>query len=355
MRLTRLLSNLLQLNQTRIVGFGFDSDGAVVDVAPRTRKPRCSGCLRAHERIYDRRSRRWRHLDLAGMKLFLRYDIGRVDCPVCGVVVELVPWAAPGSAFTYGFETAVAYLLQNLSTTAVTKLMRVGWMTVGDVARRVVERVRAGQDDLDGLRRIGIDELSYRRHREYVTVVVDHDRRRVVWAARGKNAATLAAFFEQLGPERAAAIELVTIDMSGAYIKAVTEQVPKARLVFDRFHVERLAHEALDEVRREQMRELEDDAVRRATKNTRYALRKSPWNLTGLEREKLACLERRNKTLYRAYLLKESLAAILGRRQVGVARRKLAEWIAWAARSRLGPFKKLARTINPTVAYKLPT
>ena len=346
MRATSLLSNLLQLNKTRIVAVGFDRNGVVVDVAPRSRTPRCSGCLRSRARIHDRRSRRWRHLDLAGMKLFVRYDIARIDCAVCGVVVELVPWAAPGSWFTYDFETTTGHLLQNLSTTAVAKLMRTSWRTVGEVARRVVERMCEGKDELDGLRRIGIDELSYRRHHEYVTVVVDHDRRRVVWAAPGKNAATVAKFLEQLGTERSAAIELVTIDMSAAYIKAVTEHAPKARLVFDRFHVQRLAHEALDEVRREQMRSLEDDAIRRSTKRTRYALQKNPWNMTRLETETIANLQQRNKPLYRAYLLKESLAEILDRRQVGVAGRKLDEWIAWAARSRLGPFVKLARTMK---------
>lgn len=346
MRATTLLSKTLQLKKTRILGVTFDDEGLVLDVAPSTQIPRCSECFCKVRKVYDRREgRRWRHLDLGPMKLHLRYDLRRVDCPRCGVVVELVPWAEKGSWFTYEFEDTVAYLLQSLNTTAAAETMRISWPTVGAITRRVVERVQDG-DDLDGLTVIGIDELSYRRHHEYVTIVVDHLRHRVVWAHSGKNAATVKQFFDDLGPERAASIEVVTIDMSGAYIKAVTEAAPNARIVFDRFHVQRLAHDALDKVRREQVRMLQDPEAQRALKGTRFALHKNPWNLTLLEGQKVAEVERVNKPLYRAYLLKETLAAILDRSQINVARKKLGEWVQWATRSRLKPFTKLARTIK---------
>lgn len=345
MRATTLLSKTLQLNKTRILAVDFDADGLVVDVAPSTRIPRCSECFCRVRRVYDRRERRWRHLDAGAMRVELRYELKRVDCPRCGVVVELVPWAEKGSWFTYEFEDTTAYLLQAQNNSAVATTMRISWPTVGTIARRVVGRVMDA-DALDGLTVIGIDELSYRRHHEYVTVVVDHLRHRVVWANRGKSAATVKQFFDDLGPERAAKIEVVTIDMSPAYIKAVSDGAPNARIVFDRFHVQRLAQDALDEVRRHQVRSIEDPVDRRAIKGTRFALLKSPWNLTDIEGHKLAEVQRTNKKLYRAYLLKETLAAVLDRRQVNVARTKLREWIQWASRSRLKPFAKLARTIK---------
>lgn len=346
MRATTLLSKVLQLKNTRVFALHFDEEGLVLDVAPTTRIPRCSGCFCKVRKVYDRSAgRRWRHLDCAAMKLHLRYDLRRVDCARCGVVVELVPWAERGSWFTYEFEDTVAYLLQDMNTSAVAKTMRISWPTVGTITRRVVERVRE-DDDLDGLTVIGIDELSYRRHHEYVTVVVDHIRHRVVWAHPGKNAATVEQFFDHLGPERTTAIEVVTIDMSGAYIKAVTEAAPNARIVFDRFHVQRLAQDALDEVRRDQVRSIEEPAARRSLKGTRFALLKNPWNLTDIEGQKLAEVQRTNKKLYRAYLLKETIAAVLDRRQVNVARTKLREWRDWASRSQLKPFAKLATTIK---------
>lgn len=346
MRATSVLRVLLAIQSVRVLGFEFEDDGMVVDVAPTHRIPRCCDCECKVRSIHDQRPRRWRHLDLGGIKVQLRYTMRRVRCPDCGVRVEAVPWAEPGSRFTFAAERYIAYLAQRTDRSTVTEWMRVAWRTVGDVVRRVVRRQHERDGDrLDGLRCIGIDELSYRRHHEYITVVVDHERGEVVWAAEGKNAETLARFFEELGPQRCAQLEAVTIDMSGAYIKAVTEATPQARLIFDRFHVQRLAHDALDEVRREEVRNVsaEDKAE---LKNTRWALQKNSWNLRDFERDKVSTVQRKNQRLYRAYLLKESLLAILNRRQINVASAKLDEWLAWASRSKLKPFVRLARTIR---------
>ncbi|MEM9460076.1 MAG: ISL3 family transposase, partial [Myxococcota bacterium] len=324
----------------------FEDVGLVVDVAPTYQIPRCADCGHKVRSVYDRRERRWRHLDLGGIKVELRYPIRRVRCSRCGVLVEAVPWAEPGSGFTLAFERHVAYLAQRSDQTAVTEQMRVTWRTVGRIIRRVVRRHHARMGDrLDGLRIIGIDELSYRRHHEYVTIVVDHERAEVVWASEGKSAETLRGFFDLLGPERCSKLEVVTIDMSAAYIKAVTDAAPHARLVFDRFHVQRLAHDALDEVRRDEVRRVNStDKV--ALKRTRWALQKNPWNLNNFEQDKVAMVQRTNQRLYRAYLLKETLLAVLDRRQINVASTKLDEWLAWAQRSKLKPFVKLARTIR---------
>ena len=342
---TLLLATVLGMKHTRVEAVAFDDEGIVADVAPTTSIPRCSGCGCRVREGYDGRSRFWRHLDLAGMRLRLRYKLRRVDCFRCGVVVELVPWAEPGSWFTRDFEEQVAYHAQTTDKTSVVNMMRVAWKTVGDIARRVVDRFRPG-DALDGLTLIGVDELSYRRHHEYITVVIDHVAQRVVWARPGKDAATLGEFFKELGHERCAKLEAVTIDMSGAYIKAVTEATPQAKLIFDRFHVQRLAHNAVDEVRRAEVRENKGTDEGKVLKRTRFILQKNPWNLTDLEAQKLVELQRVNKSIYRAYLMKESLAEILDGLELDVARVKLTEWIGLAQRSRLEPFKKLARTVK---------
>ena len=202
----------------------------MVEVEPMWRIPRCGDCGQAAPSIHDRRERYWRHLDLAGMTVRLRYSMRRIRCPVCcGVKTERVPWSAPCSNFTFAFEERVAYLAQQSSTTAVSTLMRVMWRTVGGIVSRVVPRhLDAEGDRLNGLRHIGIDELSYRRHHKYITTVVDHERGIVVWSSEGKNAETLRAFFDELGPDRCALIESVTIDMSKAFISAVEEKVPHA-------------------------------------------------------------------------------------------------------------------------------
>ncbi len=295
-RATTLLNKLLRFKSTRVVGVSFTEDGLLCDVEPPTSIPRCGSCGCKVAKVYDRRAPRlWRHLDLGGMKTELRYGLRRVDCRRCGVTSEWVPWASPGSWFTDAFEQTTAFLAQAAAKTVVSAMMRVAWSTVGAIIGRVVERL-GGDDPLDGLTHIGVDELSYRRHHEYVTVVVDHVRGRIVWAAPGKNADTLRAFFAALGKERCARIKTVTVDMSQAYIKAVREAVPDAQLVFDRFHVQRLAHDALDEVRRAEVRQLVDVEERRTLKHTRFALQKNPWNLNAVESDKLLVFQGRALT-----------------------------------------------------------
>jgi transposase len=328
-----------------VLDVSFDVEGLVVDVAPMWRLGRCSECGEPCPG-YDRDAgRRWRHLDLAGMLLYLRYDTRRVDCPHCGVRVERVPWAEHGSWFTRPFEDHVGYLAQRSDKTTVSGLMRIAWATVGSVIQRVVARHQRG-DALDGLTHIGVDELSYRRHHEYITVVVDHSRGKVVWAKPGKNADTLKAFFAELGTERCGKLEAVTIDMSGAYISAVTECSPQAQIIFDRFHVQRLVQDAVDEVRRDEVRAAPSDAERKDLKGTRWSLLKSFWNLSLFDSTRLAMLQRQNQRLYRAYLLKEALVAVLDCRWEWLARTKLDEWVRWARRSRLAPFVRVAATIR---------
>ena len=348
MRATSVLRVILAIQNLLVRGFCFVELGLVVDVAPRTTIPRCGDCGAKARRVYDRRERYWRHLDVAGMTVRLRYSIRRVRCPRClGVKTEHVAWAAPSSNFTYAFEERTGYLAQQSSKSAVAKLMRVAWRTVGDIISRVVVRhFEAVEDQLEGLRHIGIDELSYRRHHQYITVVVDHERGEVVWSRPGKNADTLREFFDEIGAERCSEIESVTIDMSQAYIKAVQERVPQARLVFDRFHVQRLVQDALDETRRDEVRAAETKEEKKSMKGTRWALQKSPWNLRGSDIRTLEQLELDNWMLYRAYLLKESFAEILNRRQVNVAHWKLQRWIADAKNSTLQHFERVARTIE---------
>jgi transposase len=347
MRATSLLRAVLGLEHTRVKGLELTETELVIDVAPTTRVPRCSGCGCRARHVYDHRVRTWRHLDFGGVQVRLRCPLRRVECRSCGVKAELVPWAEHAVGFTREFEDVVAFLAQRMDKTSICELMGVGWDTVGRIIERVVAR-RSSGDPLDGLTHIGIDELSYRRHHEYVTVVTDLVRGHVVWVGPGKSADVARAFFEKLGAERSARLELVAIDMSPAYIEAVREKAPHAQLVFDRFHVQRLAHDALDKVRREQVREMREHDPSAATtlKRTRFALQKNPWNLTQPEHERLAVLQKRNRPLYRAYLLKETLADIFDHRQVNVARARLLDWCRWAMRSRLAPFRKLAATVQ---------
>jgi transposase len=279
------------------------------------------------------------------VRVFLEYALRRVDCRRCGVRVERVPWAAQGSWFCHEFEELVAYMARAMDISAVSRLMGVSWAAVDGIVQRVIS-ARLDASRLDNLRRIGIDEFSYRKRHHYLTVVVDHDRRRVVWVGKGRGTKTLGAFFELLGPERNAKLELVTMDMAGGYLSAVRQHVPRAEIVFDRFHVQRLASAAVDRVRRGLWQRLKGTDAGRRIKGSRFPLLKRPWNLSRRERQKLNEIQSNNRPLYRAYLLKEALAHALEYKQPARAKKALDEWLFWASRSRLTAFVRAARTIR---------
>lgn len=345
MRITTLFRRLLSVTELFVEEVTVEERGVVISVRPRWRKPRCGSCRRRAPG-YDRRELRyWRHLALGRFPLWLAYAPCRVRCPSCGVRTEAVPWAAHRSRFTWDFEEMAAYLAQLTDKTRVTEILGISWVTVGEIIDRVVSR-RLDPGRLDGLEFIGVDEFSYRKHHRYLTIVVDHRRRRVIWARPGSSAEVLRSFFQELGPERCREIKAVTIDMSAAYLGAIEDSVPEAEVVFDRFHVQKLASDAVDKVRRAMVREIDDPEEARALKRSRFALLKNPWDLTRAQKRKLSEVQQHNKRLYRAYLLKETLASALDYLQPKRAREALQDWLAWASRSKLRPFITAARTIR---------
>jgi transposase len=349
-RLTTVLKKLLAVTLVFVRGAEFVDGGLVVDVRPTWRRPRCACCRRPSAGYDTLAPRLWRHLGLGGVRVWLRYAPRRTNCRRCGVVrAEQVPWAHPGSGFTTAFEEFCAYLAQITDQTAVTRLLGIDWRTVGVIVGRVVER-KLDPARLQNLRSIGIDEFSYRKRHRYLTVVVDHDRQRVVWTGEGKGATALAKFFAEIGPEACRRLETVTMDMSAGYQLAVRSHAPQAVIVFDRFHVQKLANDALDQVRRQVVRELGGTELAAAVKGTRWSLLKNAEDASAKDTRRLSEVERDYKPLYRAYLLKEVLRHALSRKQVWRARQELETWIGWAQRSRLKPFKRLARTLRKHLA-----
>ena len=240
-----------------------------------------------------------------------------------------------------------AWLAVNASKAAVAELMRIAWRTVGGICERVAAEAQRQTDLLDGLTRIGIDEISHRKGQRYLTVVVDHNTGRLVWAAAGRDRKTVEAFFDQLGQTRCKQIELVSCDMAGWIAGPVADRVPDAVRCVDPFHVVTLATDALDEIRREvwnDARKTGELAAAKDLKGARFASW-NPENLTDRQAAKLSSIQKTNARLYRAYLLKEQLRQIY-RLPAEQATRLLDEWIAWARRCRLAPFVKLARTIS---------
>lgn len=347
MRVTRLFRTILGFARAVIARVTIEVEGPIeVAARPSARRPRCGGCGKKAKRLHGTRgkAREWRHLGMWGRRVIIRAMVHRVLCRGCGVRTMEVPWARPGSVFTRAFENEVAWMVQRTDQTSVSRYFGISWRAVGRIAGRVVAEALDGSR-LDGLVFIGVDEINYGRPQKFLTCVVDHISGRTVWAAPGKSADTLGLFFAELGPERSQAIEIVTMDMSAAYTKAVRDHAPQAEIVYDRFHVVQLLNAAVDEVRREAMR-IADDEQKRSLKSTRWPLLKNPWNLTRRERQKLSDLQRNNRRIYRAYLLKESFQQIYDAPSAARADDLFAEWYAWARRSALAPFRKFAATIQ---------
>ena len=304
MRNATLWRRLLGVEKTVVEAIDFDDENGLLVASVRptgSMRNRCGTCLRRCPR-YDcgEGRRRWRALDAGTIGVYLEADAPRVTCRAHGVTVAAVPWARHQAGHTHLFDAQIAWLATQTSKTAITELMRIAWRTVGAIIARVWADTAKLHDQFADLRRIGIDEISYKRGHKYLTVVVDHDSGRLVWASAGRDKATLGRFFDELGDERSAQITHVSADGADWIAVVVAQRCPNAVRCADPFHVVKWATDALDEVRRAAWNEARKAArinetkrgrghppkgaaprpdSERATKmkNSRYAL----WNYAG--------------------------------------------------------------------------
>jgi transposase len=349
---------LLGVEKTVIESVEYDEDEQVLLAAVRPTRRAASRCGRCRRRSpwYDRGEgrRRWRALDLGTIQVWLEADAPRVNCREHGPTVRAVPWARHAAGHTYVFDEQVAWLATQCSKTAVTELMRIAWRSVGAIITRVWADVEKLHDRFAGLSRIGIDEISYKRGHRYLTVVVDHDTGRLVWAAPGRDKATLGSFFDALGEKRCAGITHVSADGADWISDVVADRCPVAVRCADPFHIVKWAADALDEVRRQAWNEARGAVHQRragrasghakALKHARFALWKNPENLTTRQQAKLAWVATVDPRLHRAYLLKEGLRLVF-RLPYDEAKDALEVWVNWARRCRIPAFVDLQRRI----------
>lgn len=369
MRESRIFRQVLGVENTVIERVVFDdvADSVIVSVRPQARaRDRCGLCQRRCTR-YDAGDgrRRWRACDWGQVRVFVEAAAPRVWCREHAVVVAAVPWARHGAGHTRSFDDTVAWMATQMSASATRELMRIAWRTVGAIVARVWADTGATRDRMSGLRRIGIDEIAYKKGHKYVTVVVDHDTGVLVWAAEGRDKAVLHKFFDELGPQRTSNLTHVSADGASWIAAVLVTRCPDAIRCADPFHVVAWGNQAVDTVRREAWNRLRGRA-KAATppsvqdkfksrskprktpaagvKKTRWALLKNPENLTDNQKAALAWIKVNDGRLHRAYRLKEGLRLVftLPYEQAAPA---LDKWISWARRCRIPAFVALQKTI----------
>jgi transposase len=301
----------------------------------------CPECGKADCPVHDTVKKTWRHLDFFQHQAFLHARVARIDCSNCGGRLVNVPWARPGSGFTLLFEAFAMTLVTSMLVAAAARLVRVHDTRLWRIVQHYVEKAVARMDLAD-LRRVAIDETAARRGHNYITLFVDIDARKVVCITEGNDADTVARFADHVDAHNsdASRIKEVCIDMSGAYIKGVTENLTEAEITFDKFHAVKLVNDAVDQVRRAESRE------RPELKHSRYLWLRNERRLSIEQITRLAELTRLHLKTARAYRLRLAFQEIYAAPSHDWGELILNRWYSWAIRSRLEPMKKVARTIK---------
>lgn len=313
----------------------------------KNRRGRCSGCQKPAAGYDTLAPRRFEFVPLWGLLVFFVYALRRVQCPRCGVRVEVVPWAVGKHQLTTTYAWFLARWAKRLSWTAVAASFHTSWTHVYRSVAMAVAWGRAHQD-LAGVTAIGFDEIQWHRGHHYLTVVyqIDAACRRLLWVGEGRTVKTALRFFRWFGRPRTQALRFVCSDMWKPYLKVIAKKAPAALHILDRFHITAHLSKALDHVRAAEARSLKARGVQPLLSQTRWVLLKRPEHLTDTQLPKLAQLLRYNLRTVRAYLLKEEFQLFWTYLRPAWAGRFLDRWCAQTRRSRIDPMKKVAAMLT---------
>jgi transposase len=307
---------------------------------------RCSSCGSAQVISRGEVERRLRSLPIGGRATFIDFAIPRVECRACGLVRQVdVSFAEPRRSYTKAFKRYVLDLSRRMTIYDVARHLDVGWDLIKEIQKRELLR-RYSKPKLKHLRCIAIDEIAVSKGHRYLTVVMDLDSGAVVFVGDGKGADALKPFWKRLRPSKAK-VEAVAMDMSSGYWGAVMTNLPKAKIVFDHFHVIKLFNDRLSDLRRELYREATDTMQKAVLKGTRWLLLKNPENLDDQKNEKQRLKEALalNEPLATAYYLKDDLRRFWEQPGKAFATTFLNGWIRRAEASGIKILHQMAKTL----------
>lgn len=356
MTVNKFIRKLLNLKGLFVTDFRFSFRERELHlwIKPHKNGCRCPACKRRGRivRTMDK-PRIWRDLPICGCSVFFWYHPREILCRTHGRVQEDIPWADPYARITYRFEYVLLVYCRLMTQKAAARVLHIPKSTLSDLLHRTITRIRDGHR-IRALKTIGIDEISYSRGHKYATVVYDLDQARVIWVGPGKGRETIDRFFtEQLSDYQKRQITGACCDMSQTYIGAIEQHCPNAKLVLDRFHVAKALNEAVDEVRKEQWREASKDE-RKALKGLRWLLFRHSSNRSKKDTRILNALQRGNRRIYRAWVLKDEFEQFWEYKAPWAAERFLKGWITTALKSRLEPIRKFVKTLRDNIHRILP-
>jgi transposase len=345
----QLIEKLLHCKGVKVIDFNVDESlmKLHVWVKPYKNGACCPTCLRRCELITnaDRVERTWIDAPMGEWKVIYHYCPREVVCPTHGRLQENIPWASAYSRVTLRFEHLMLIYASVMTLTAAAGLLKTPISTLSDMLHRSIERARKGHK-VTGLISIGIDEISYEKGRKFATIVYDLERSLVIWVGKGKGRETIDYFFEKvLGTQAALKIKTASCDLGEAYIGAIEKYCKNATLVLDRFHVVKLLNAAVDEVRKEEWRQLQGDE-KKAMKGLRWLLYRHSRTRTKDQTKTLKELKKSNNKIYRAWVLKDEFEQVWNYRSRKGAADFLEAWITRTLRSRIPSMKTFANTMR---------
>ena len=340
------LYHVFGLQGYRTVATHFEGGGMILEVES-LRSACCSICSSRQVIGRGRSVREYKALPFGDRPVVIRLAVRRVECQLCGAVRQVkVDFARPRRSYIKRLEKYVLSLLRCATIKDVAAIVGLSWDVVKNIQKRWLRR-RFRLPRLKGVRRIAIDEIAVRKGHRYLTVVLDLDSGRVLFVGDGKGADALKPFWRRVSRCKQCKIQAVAIDMSGAYISAVTTNLPAAHIVFDRFHVVQLCNKMLTRLRRALYRETTEKLHREVLKGTRWLLLKHPENLDRNRNEGKRLQEALalNEPLAMAYYMKEELSQLWSMPSKEQAARFLKAWITRAEASGIGRLKRFAQTL----------
>jgi len=302
----------------------------------------CPDCNQADCAVHDTKQKSWRHLNFFQHETYMYARVPRIKCSNCGVRLINVPWARAGSEFTLLFDAYVMMLAPSMPVKRIGELVSEHDTRLWRIIQHHVDEAREQADHSD-VKKVGVDETSSKRGHNYVSIFVDLEKSKTIFATEGKDNTTVESFAADLTEHRGDpdTITDVSCDMSPAFIKGVEENLPNAEITFDKFHVLKTLNEAVDEVRRQEQKGQPE------LKKTRYIFLKNPKNLTSKQSERLADLKLKDLNLktMRAYQIRLNFQE-LWLQPPDQAEHFLNKWYFWATHSRIEPIKEAAYTIK---------